>query len=116
MTLAEFLKQPLQGRTSMSRVFWLYGVVGSLLYSALELFLDPANVFVMRVYILGGLVFSIYVTVASYRCAVNVRSPLLARLVRVSAVITLLLLPVITYLDLSGALSLAALGDLQMPE
>jgi hypothetical protein len=111
-----FLTDPLQGKTSLSRVFWLYGVLGSVLYGALELFLDPGNAAVMRVYVIGGLVFSIYVTVATYQCAMNCRSPFVGRVVRISAVISLLLLPVITYLDLTGALTLAALGGEQFPE
>jgi hypothetical protein len=116
MTLPAFLKKPLQGKTSLSRVFWLYGVVGSLLYGAIELFLDPGNAVVMRLYIIGGFLFSVYVIVATYQCAVNCRSPFVARLVRVSAIISLLLLPVITYFDLTGALTLTDLMGGQMPE
>jgi len=113
MNVGAFLKEPLLGKTSPSRVFWLYGVLGSLLYGALELFLDSGNDFLMRLYVIGGLLFSVYVTVATYQCAANCKSLLIARLVRVSAVITLVLLPVITYLDLSGALTLIALGGEQ---
>jgi hypothetical protein len=104
--------EPLQGKTSLSRVFWLYGIVGSVLYGAIELFLDPGNEGVMRVYVIGGLIFSIYVTVATYQCAMNCRSAFLGRIVRVSAVISLLLLPVLAYLDLAGVLTLTlpALG------
>jgi hypothetical protein len=113
MNVGAFLKDPLLGKTSLSKVFWLYGVVGSFLYGAIELLLDPGNDFLMRLYIIGGLIFSVYVTLATYQCAANCRSPFLARLVRISAVITLALLPVITYLDLSGALTLIALGGEQ---
>lgn len=116
MTWSAFLKEPLQGKTSLSKVIWLYGVLLSLAYGAIELFLDPANAMVMRLYVIGGLILSVYVTVATYRCAGNCRSPMLARVVRVSAVITLLLLPLITYLDLTGALTLTDLMGGQMPE
>ncbi len=109
MTLSAFLKEPLEGKTSLSRVVWLYGVVGSLLIGAVELFLDPENQFVMRVYTILGFFFGMYVTLATYRCAKNSKSPLLARVVRISAVLTLLLLPVLTYLELTGALSLTGL-------
>lgn len=111
--LFAFLEEPLQGKTSLSRVFWLYGVVGSLVYGAIELFIDPGNELLMRIYVIGGLIFSVYVTIATYKCAANCKSPSLARLARISAVITLVLLPVLTYLDLSGALSLLALGGEQ---
>ncbi|MGO9933627.1 MAG: hypothetical protein ACLPV8_17700 [Steroidobacteraceae bacterium] len=113
MNFGAFLKEPLQGKTSLSRVFWLYGVVGSTLYGAIELFLDPGNRLLMLLYVIAGLIFSVYVIVATYRCAANCKSLLLARMARVGAVISLLLLPVITYLDLSGALTLMALGGEQ---
>ena len=111
-----FLAEPLQGKTSLTQVFWLYVVVGSLLYGALELFIDPGRVWLNRAYIIVGLLFSVYVTVATYQCAGNCGSPWLAKLVRVSAVISLLLLPVAAYLELSGALSMSLLQDLQLPE
>jgi hypothetical protein len=116
VTISDFLKEPLQGKTSLSRVVWLYGVGGSLLVGAVELFLDPENQFVMRVYTILGFFFGVYVTLATYRCAKNCKSPLLARVVRVSAVLTLLLLPVLTYLDLTGALALTDLMQGQLPE
>lgn len=102
---------PLRGKTPLSRVVWVYGVLGSLAYGALELFLDAGSAVEMRLYSIGGLVFSIYVTVATYRCAGNCGSPFWARMARLSAVLTLLLLPLLFYLDWSGALSLALLGE-----
>jgi hypothetical protein len=116
MTISDFLKEPLQGKTSLSKVVWLYGVVGSLLVGAVELFLNPENQFVMRVYTILGFFFGVYVTLATYQCAKNCKSLLLARVVRVSAVLTLLLLPVLTYLDLTGALVLTDLMQGQLPE
>jgi len=105
MSIRSFIEAPLQGKTSVSRVFWLYGIVGSLLYSALEFLIDPGNTVLLRIYTLGGALLSLYVIVGTYRCAVNCRSPGMAKFVRVSCVISLLLLPVFTYLELSGALS-----------
>jgi hypothetical protein len=118
MTIANFLKEPLEGKTSLSRVFWLYGIVGSLLFGSIELFLNPENQFVMRVYSILGLFFGLYVTLATYRCAKNARSPFVARLVRVCAVISIVLLPVLTYLELTGALDrmLAGLLGGALPE
>jgi len=105
MSIRAFIEAPLQGKTSVARVFWLYGIVGSLLYSCLEFLIDPGSAGLLRTYTLGGALLTLYVIVATYRCAVNCRSPGMARFVRVSSVISLLLLPVITYLELSGALS-----------
>jgi hypothetical protein len=116
VSIATFFKEPLQGKTSLSRVFWLYSVVGSILYGAIELFLNPENQWVMRIYAIGGLLFTVYAIVATYRCAANCRSPALARVVRISAIISLLLLPVLFYLDLTGSLSLAGLLSGQLPE
>jgi len=109
MRLWAAIRDPLQGKTSLSRVFWLYGMAGSALYGAAGLLFDAGNELAMRIYALGGLVFSIYVTVATYRCAGNCRSAFLTRLVRVSAVISLLLLPVIAYLGLTGALDFTSM-------
>jgi len=106
MKLGSFLMEPLQGKTSLSRVFWLYSIVGSVLYGAIEVLLDPGNETVMRIYAIGGLIFSLYVTVATYQCAMNCRSAFLGRIVRVSALVSLLLLPVIAYLSFSGVLTL----------
>jgi hypothetical protein len=104
MNLTAFIKEPLEGKTSLSRVFWLYGVVGSLVYGALEFLMNPGNAIAMRLYEVVGYLFYVYVTLATYRCADNCRSKGLARLVRISAVISLLLLPVLAYLEYSGTL------------
>jgi hypothetical protein len=116
MSIEDFVKEPLRGKTSLSKVFWLYGILGSLIFGSLELFLNPENQFVMRVYTILGLIFSVYVTVGIYRCADNCRSRWAARSARVGAIITLLLLPVLTYFDLTGAVSIADLLGGQLPE
>ena len=105
------LSDPLEGKTSLSTVVWGYGLLGSILYGAIELFLDPGNEFAMRTYSVGGLLISIYVTVAIYRCAGNCKSKFWGRMARISAVLSLLLLPVFAYLEWTGALSLAMLGE-----
>ena len=116
MTLTQFVKDPLQGKTSLSRVFWLYGVFGSLLYGSLELFLNPENQFVMRVYTILGFIFTVYVIVGTYRCANNCKSAWAARAARVGAILSLLLLPVLLYVDLTGAVTIADLLGEPLPE
>ncbi len=116
VTIAQFVKDPLEGKTSLSRVFWLYGFVGSLLYGSLELFLNPENQFVMRVYTIVGLIFTVYCIVGTYRCANNTKSPWVARSARIGSIILLLLLPVLTYLELTGAVTIADLLGGQLPE
>jgi hypothetical protein len=103
-TITQFFRAPLEGKISISKVFWVYGIVGSLIYSCLEFFVDPLNSFFMRAYILGGFLYSAYVIVGTYRCAVNCKTPRMARFVRVSCIISLVLLPVLTYMELSGVL------------
>lgn len=103
MTFAQFIQAPLQAKLSVSRVFWLYGVLGSLVYGALEFFINPGNAFLMRVYTIGDGLYSAYVIVGTYRCSVNCSSAGMARFVRVSCIISLILLPILTYFELSGA-------------
>jgi succinate-acetate transporter protein len=103
------IREPLQGKTSLSKVVWVYGLLGSLAVSAIGLLIDSGNGFAMHAYTAFGLLFSIYVTIATYRCAGNCRSALLARFVRISAIVTLLALPVFAYLEFTGALDLSAI-------
>jgi hypothetical protein len=103
VTLTQFIQAPLQGKVSVSRVFWLYGVVGSLVYGILEFFIDPGKTTLMRLYIIGAYVYSAYVIVGTYQCAVNCRTVGMARFVRISAIASLILLPVFAYYELSGA-------------
>jgi hypothetical protein len=100
---------PLQGKTSLSKVIWLYGFAGSLLVSVIGLLL-PGGEFLRRSCVVFGLLFSVYVTVATYQCAGNTRSKTLAWLVRVGAILSLVLLPVLAYLDFTGALTTALTG------
>jgi hypothetical protein len=111
MSLWTAIRDPLVGKTSLARVFWLYTLLGSILVSAIGLALDANNEFAMRAYGVFGLLFSVYVTVATYQCAPNCRSKILARFVRISAVISLVLLPVFAYLEYTGALDLALIGE-----
>jgi hypothetical protein len=108
-TFWSFIQAPLRGQTSLSKVFWLYGIAGSACYSAIGLLFDAGNEIAMRIYVIGGLIFTVYVTLATYQCAGNSRSVALARFVRILAVISLLLLPLFAYLGFSGALDLTSL-------
>ena len=104
MTLAQFVQAPLKGKLSVSRVFWLYGIVGSLAYGLLEFFIDTGNAFLIRLYTVGAYAYSAYVIVGTYQCAVNCRTAGMARFVRISAIVSLILLPIFMYFEFSGAL------------
>jgi hypothetical protein len=43
MSVGSFFKEPLQGKTSLSKVFWLYGLLGSILVSVIGLAVDAGN-------------------------------------------------------------------------
>ena len=101
----QFIQAPLDAKLSVARVFWLYGVAGSLLYGVVEFFIDPGNTFLMRMYTVGGCLYSAYVIVGTYRCSVNCSTERMARFVRVSSLVSLMLLPILTYFELSGAFS-----------
>ncbi|MEP6886244.1 MAG: hypothetical protein ABJC66_15965 [Gammaproteobacteria bacterium] len=105
MTPTQFIQAPLQAKLSVARVFWLYGVAGSLVYGCLEFFLDPDNAFLMRLYTIGGCLYSAYVIVGTYRCSVNCSTEGMARLVRISSIVSLILLPILAYFELSGVFS-----------
>jgi len=111
--LVRWIMDPLRGKTSVGRVVGWYGIVGSLVYSALGLFIDVENDRAMKVYTIGGLIFTVYVTIATYQCAASMRTSFGRNLVRVSALLSLALLPVFAWLALSGALTLTSLGGIE---
>lgn len=111
--LTRWIMDPLRGKTSFGSVLGWYGVVGSLVYSAVGLLIDVENERAMQLYAAGGVLFSIYVSIAMYRCAVSLRSPFMRNFVRVSAVLSLALLPVLAYLASSGALTLTGLAGIE---
>jgi hypothetical protein len=111
--LARWVMDPLRGKTTLGRVVGWYGIAGSLIYSALGLLVDVESERAMRIYTIGGLIYSVYVTIATYRCAASMRSAFGRNLVRVSALLSLALLPLLAYLALSGALTLTSLDGLE---
>ncbi len=113
-SITQFFRAPLDGKLSVSRVFVIYGVVGSLLYGCLEFVIDPFNLILMRIYTLGGILYSAYVIIGTYRCAVNCKTTRMARFVRISCIISLLLLPLLTYMEWNGALDSELLQMEQM--
>jgi hypothetical protein len=109
MSRWRFLVDPLEGRTSIGKVVWLYGILGSFAYSLLGLLIDAADERIMHLYTIGELLFSLYVTVATYQCARNCKTVFGRRAMRFCVVLTLLLLPLVTYLEWTGAFDLTSL-------
>ena len=91
-------------------MFWLYGVVGSIVYGALEYMIDPGDAITTRLYVVGGLLLSVYTALGTYRCAGNCKSPAMARLARISAISSLVLLPLLAYLELTDTAGLGIGG------
>ena len=96
-----WLTDPLSGKTSLSRAFWVYGLGGSIVYSVIALLL-PESPLGFAVYVLLGLAIGILQSVILWRCAPNSRSAFLGRLVRVSVVVGLILVPLVLYLLLTN--------------
>ena len=72
---------------------------------ALGLFINTDNAWEEWAYSIFGVVFSIYVTVATYRCAKNCQSVFLAQLVRISTLVSVVVfVPLLAYLYFSGTL------------
>ena len=92
-----WITDPLGGKTSLGRAFWLYGFGGSLAYSVIAL-LFPATPVGLTIGLMLGLVLGILQSVILWRCAPNSRSAALGRFVRASVVFGLILIPLVLYL------------------
>lgn len=106
MTVSALIIDPLRGKTALGRVVWVYGLLGSLIYGAFGLLIDADRPVLFWAYEIGGLLLTVYVTVATYQCAGNCGSPAFAWFARASAVVSLIALPFIAYLYYSGRLLL----------
>jgi hypothetical protein len=96
MTLS--IWEPLQGRTPLWKVVWVYGLAVSLAYAGIGLVLPLENTAVSWTYTLVGLLITLYQLIGLWRCAFNSRSRAWGVLVRISVVASLLLIPVCIYL------------------
>jgi hypothetical protein len=90
--------EPLQGRTPLWKVVWVYGFAVSLAYALLAFVLPLENPVVARVYTLIGLLIGLYQLVGLWKCAFNCRSRAWGLLVRISVIASLLFIPVCIYL------------------
>ena len=92
-----WLTDPLTGKISLGRAFWLYGVGGSIAYSLIAL-LFPETPVGVTVYLLLGLALGILQSLILWRCAPNSRSAFLGRLVRTAVIVGLIMVPLMVYL------------------
>lgn len=97
-----WLTDPLTGKTSLGRAFWLYGFGGSIVYSVIALLL-PETPLGFTIYVVLGLAIGIVQSLILWRCAPNSRSAFLGKLVRASVVVGLILVPLMLYLLFANA-------------
>src|ERR1700692_4314133 len=90
--------EPLQGRTPLWKVVWVYGFAVSLVYALVALVLPLENTVVSWAYMLIGLLIGLYQLIGLWKCAFNSRSRGWGVLVRVSVIASLVFIPVCIYL------------------
>jgi len=92
------LTDPLQGRTPLRTVFWVYCVLVSVVYSFLGLLVDPLNPRFVRLYTVLGVALGVVQSLMLWKCAYNTRSRAVGHWVRVSVVVGLIAIPFFLYL------------------
>jgi len=93
----QLVLSPFFGTTSLSKVFWFYGLGVSCSYTLLGAILDPQSETARMGYAVGGLLIGISWCVMLWRCAFNSPYPFLGRFVRTTVVFVLLALPLVLY-------------------
>ena len=107
MAALDFALNPVRGLTPLWKVALLYSIVGGALFQVVVLVTAPTSDGGRRALALVALAYGTYVTVATYRCAMNCPWPTFGRLVRLCAALSLLLVPFMAYLILRGGVVLA---------
>jgi hypothetical protein len=90
--------EPLQGRTPLWKVAWVYGFGVSLAYALVALALPLENAVASWAYMVIGLIITVYQLVALWKCAFNASSRFWGVLVRISVIASVLLIPFGIYL------------------
>lgn len=99
----QWLADALNGRISLSRAFWLYGLGLSFVYSLIGLLIDLQNSLGVTAYLLVGAALGVLQTIILWRCAYNSRSRFLGRLVRAAMVFGVIVVAVMLYVLLTNA-------------
>ena len=90
--------EPLEGRTPLWKVFWVYGFAANFVYALISLVVPVTNPGVLRLYLIAGLILGMYQLLALWKCAFNCRTRSLGVFIRISVIGSLMLLPVFIYL------------------
>jgi hypothetical protein len=96
------LTDALNGKLSLTRAFWIWGVGVSVAYSLIGAFIDVEHTLALAVYLALGLVLGILQTVVLWRCASNSRFKFLGRLLRTAVIVGLIILVLALYVALTN--------------
>jgi hypothetical protein len=107
MAALDFALNPLRGSTPLWKIALLYSIVGGAVFQVIAMIVAPAPGGGRQVLALAALAYGTYVTVATYRCALNCPWPTLGRFVRLCAALSLLVVPFVAYLIFSGGAAFA---------
>jgi hypothetical protein len=102
----KWLTDALSGKVSLARAFWLYGLGGSVAYTVIGAFIDVSNSVAVTIYLLFGLVVGLVQMLILWRSAKNSPSRFLGRLVRITVIVGLLMIPIMIYLLYAGSAAL----------
>jgi hypothetical protein len=91
------LLEPLNGKTPLWKVVWIYGFGVSVLYSVFGLVLAPETPLAIGIYGFIGLALGVVQSLMLWKCAYNSRFPSAGRVLRIAVVAGLLLLPLMLY-------------------
>ena len=106
-TLWRAIADPIRGVTPLWKVAVLYSIVGGGILGVAMQIAAPAGPAALRIFVLVALAYSAYVTIAIFRCAGNCGSPELARVIRIAAGLSLLMLPFLAFLIFTGRVTVS---------
>ena len=95
------IADPIRGTTPFWKVAVLYSIVGGGILGAVFSMVTPTGSAAKRIAGLAALIYGAYVIVGIHRCAHSCGSAELARIIRVAAGMSLLMVPVLAYLVLT---------------
>jgi hypothetical protein len=97
-----WLTNALNGKLSLARAFWIWGVGVSVAYSLAGAFIDVERTVALTVYLALGLALGLLQTVILWRSASNSRSKFLVGLIRTLVIAGLIVAALTLYWVLTG--------------
>jgi uncharacterized membrane protein len=97
-----WLSDAWSGKDSLARAFWIWGIGVSVVYSLIGALIDVEHPVVLTVYLAFGLALGVLQTVILWRCSSNSRSTFLARLVRTTVIVGMIMVMLVLYVLLTN--------------